>query len=94
MKKILLFCGIVLFCSSCYTVRYNVGKGPQTGVEFKAKNHFLIFGLAPVGDQKSPKELAGDTANYEVVISHTFIDGLLNAITFGIYTPTTTTVRK
>ena len=94
MKKVLLFFVLALFCTSCYTVRYNVGEGPQTGVEVKSKNHFLIAGLAPVGDQKTPQELAGNTTDYEVKISHTFIDGLLNAITFGIYTPTTTTVRK
>ncbi|NMC98737.1 MAG: hypothetical protein GYA62_03320, partial [Bacteroidales bacterium] len=27
-------------------------------------------------------------------IQHTFVDGLLNALTGGIYTPTTTTVKK
>jgi hypothetical protein len=94
MKKALLFVAIIAFCSSCYTVRYNVGDGPQTGVEVSAKNHFLIAGLAPVGDQKSPEELAGTATDYEVIITHTFIDGLLNALTFGIYTPTTTKVRK
>lgn len=94
MKKLILFCTLALFVSSCYTVKYNVGKGAQTGVEEKAKNHFVIYGLAPVGDQKSPQELAGDATDYQVEITHTFIDGLLNAITFGIYTPTTTIIRK
>ncbi len=94
MKKITVIFALAIFCSSCYTVRYNVGQGPSTGVEVSAKNHFLIAGLAPVGDQKSPQELAGDATDYEVEISHTFVDGLLNALTFGIYTPTTTTIRK
>ncbi len=94
MKKLILFCTLALFVSSCYTVKYNVGKGPQTGVEVKAKNHFVIAGLAPIGNQKSPEELADGATDYEVEITHTFIDGLLNAITFGIYTPTTTIVRK
>jgi len=94
MKKALLIITLAIFCSSCYTVKYNVGEGPQTGVEVKAKNHFLIAGLAPVGNQKSPQELAGNATDYEVKISHTFIDGLLNALTGGIYTPTTTTIRK
>lgn len=94
MKKILLFCTLAFFVSSCYSVKYNVGKGPQTGVEVKAKNHFVIAGLAPVGDQKSPQELAGNSSDYEVEITHSFVDGLLSAITFGIYTPTTTIIRK
>ncbi|MEM9820699.1 MAG: Bor family protein [Bacteroidota bacterium] len=94
MKKLLLFCTLAFFVSSCYTVKYNVGNGPQSGVETSAKNHFLIGGLAPIGDQKSPIELAGDATDYEVEITHSFIDGLLSAITLGIYTPTTTIVRK
>lgn len=38
--------------------------------------------------------MAGDAKDYQVTIEHSFIDGLLNAITGGLYTPTTTTVRK
>jgi hypothetical protein len=41
-----------------------------------------------------PVKMAGDTEDYEVTIQHTFIDGLINAITFGLYTPTTTKVVK
>lgn len=85
---------VVSFCmTSCYTYRYNVGEGPQSGVEIKQKNHYFIYGLAP-GTTSDPIQMAGDTNNYEVKIEHTFIDGLLNAITWGIYTPTTTTVTK
>lgn len=94
MKKVLFFCSLALCISSCYSVQYSVGRGAQTGLEVKAKNHFVIAGLAPVGDQKSPQELAGDTQDYDVEVVHTFIDGLLSAITFGIYTPTTTIIRK
>ena len=38
--------------------------------------------------------MAGGATDYEVSVSHTFIDGLINAITFGFYTPTTTKVKK
>lgn len=84
---------LILTMSSCYTYTMTVGKGAQTGVEFRKKNHYLIYGLASVG-QADPKALAGGATDYEVTIQHTFIDGLINAITFGIYTPTTTIVRK
>lgn len=97
MKKIALFsalflCTAVLF-SSCYTYTMTVGKGAQTGVEVKKMNHYLIYGLAPIGIS-DPKAMAGGAENYEITITHTFIDGLINAITFGIYSPTTTIVRK
>jgi hypothetical protein len=38
--------------------------------------------------------MAGDAKDYQVTIEHTFVDGLINALTFGIYTPTTTKVIK
>ncbi len=97
MKKIFLnlalVLGLSLVLSSCYTYTMTVGKGPQSGVEIKKMNHYLIYGLAPISIS-DPKAMAGGASDYEVVITHTFIDGLLNAITWGIYSPTTTIVRK
>ena len=84
---------LVFSVSSCFTLEYNVGRGAQTGVEFKGKNHYLIYGLAPISTT-DPASLAGDTKDYRVTIQHTFIDGLLNALTFGIYSPTTTKITK
>ncbi|MEM6804734.1 MAG: Bor family protein [Bacteroidota bacterium] len=79
--------------SSCYTYTYTVGNGPQSNVEVKEKNHYFIYGLAQ-GRQSDPVAMSGGAENYRVKIEHTFVDGVLNAITFGIYTPTTTTVTK
>ena len=84
---------ISVLMTSCYTLTYSVGEGSKTGVEVKEKNHYLIFGLAPVKTSDQTK-MAGDAKDYTVTIKHTFVDGLLNAITGGIYTPTTTTVKK
>ncbi len=97
MKKHLAKISLILVMSfvmtSCYTYTYNVGKGAQTGVEVKKKNHYLIYGLAPVSTS-DPVQMAGGATDYEVTVVHTFVDGLINALTFGIYTPTTTKVRK
>jgi len=79
--------------SSCYTHTYMVGNGPQTGVEVKEKNHFAIYGLVPI-QTSNPHMMAGGAENYEVTTTHTFIDGLLNTLTAGIYNPTTTVIRK
>lgn len=84
---------LTLTMTSCYTYTVTVGKGAQTGVEVRKMNHYLIYGLAPVG-VSDPKAMAGGAENYDVTITHTFIDGLINAITFGIYSPTTTIVKK
>ena len=70
-----------------------VGEGAKTGIEVKEKNHYLIYGLAPV-KISDPTKMAGDAKDYTVTIQHTFVDGLLNALTGGIYTLTTTIVKK
>ena len=85
--------GLAMSTSSCYSHRFVIGDGPQTGVEVKGKNHFFLYGLiaGPVSD---PQELAGGATDFEVTEVHTFVDGLINALTFGIYNPTTTKVQR
>ena len=79
--------------SACYTNTFSIGKGAQTGVKYQKKNHYLIYGLVPLSNA-NPVEMAKGAEDYDVTIVHTFVDGLINAITFGIYTPTTTIVSK
>jgi hypothetical protein len=86
-------CLLSLSMTSCYTLTYTVGTGTQTGETIKKKNHYLIYGIAPL-KTSDPIKMAGDAKNYEVTIKHTFVDGLLNLLTYGIYTPTTTIVKK
>ncbi|MEM6764233.1 MAG: Bor family protein [Bacteroidota bacterium] len=97
MKKTLLTLFVAVITStmmtSCWTYTITVGSGAQTGIETQKKNHYLIQGLAPL-DMSDPNQMAGDAENYDITITHSFIDGLISAITFGIYTPTTTIVRK
>lgn len=97
MKRTFLNLALVLtisvLMSSCYTLTYSVGAGAKTGVEMKERNHYLIYGLAPL-KTSDPTKMAGDAKDYTVTIQHTFLDGLINAITLGIYTPTTTIVKK
>lgn len=84
--------GLLMF-SSCYTYTLTVGEGSQTGVTETGKNHYLIMGLVDL-KQSDVFVLAGDATDYKIVHEHTFVDGLLSAITFGIYNPTTTKVIK
>lgn len=97
MKKTFLNLALVFAISismtSCFTLTYSVGEGSKTGIEVTEKNHYLIYGLAPI-KTSDPTKMAGSAKDYTVTIQHTFIDGLLNALTFGIYTPTTTIVKK
>ena len=91
--KLAFVMGVSIMMTSCYTVTATIGKGPQTGVEVKRANHFLIGGLVPMG-VADIKEMAGDAKDYQITVTHSFIDGLLSSITGGIYTPTTTIVKK
>ena len=97
MKKRLgvLLISVALFgmMSSCYTHRFLIGEGPKTGVTVTEKNHFFIFGLVP-GNVSDPQKMADGAKDFEVIEGWKFVDGFLNVITFGIYTPTTTTVQK
>ncbi|MCT4601469.1 MAG: Bor family protein [Marinifilum sp.] len=98
MKKGLLkVLGGALLCSclmtSCYSYTSVVGSGAQGNTEVTKWNHYVIYGLAPVGVSDS-KAMAEGAENYEVHTRQSFVNGLVSAITFGIYTPTTTTVKK
>jgi len=84
---------LCLSMASCYTLTYAVGTGAQTGETITEKNHYLVSGLASI-KTADPTKMAGDAKNYQVTIKHTFVDGLINVLTSGIYTPTTTIVKK
>ena len=97
MKKIILnltaILGLAVIMTSCFSQSYTVGSGSQTGVTVKEKNHYVVYGLAAI-KTSSPTEMAGGAKNYSVNTQHSFVDGIINALTFGIYTPTTTKVTK
>lgn len=86
-------CLLSLSMSSCYTLTYAVGSGAQTGETITEKNHYLVSGLATI-KTSDPTKMAGDAKNYQVIIKHSFVDGLINVLTSGLYTPTTTIVKK
>lgn len=92
-KLIVLGLSLVLF-SSCYTSKVAVGdikvEDPTVKVN-SVKNHNLIYGLIPLSKGYDAKNYVGNRTNYIVKTQHSFVDGLLNAITFSIYNPTTTT---
>lgn len=88
-----LVVAIAMTMTSCYTFTATIGDGPQTGIQEVAHNHYVIDGLAPISTAKT-NEMVGNTKDYSITVKHTFIDGLLAAITGGIYTPTTVIVTK
>ncbi len=84
---------ISFILTSCYSYTSVVGKGAQGNTQVTKWNHYLIEGLAPVAVSDS-KAMADGATDYTVHTRQTFVNGLISALTFGIYTPTTTTVTK
>ena len=88
----ILFVSSILF-TSCYSYTSVVGEGAKGNSETTQWNHYVIYGLAPVGVSDS-KQMADGAENYTVHTRQSFVNGLIAAITFGIYTPSITTVTK
>ncbi|MDD2298267.1 MAG: Bor family protein [Fermentimonas sp.] len=97
MKKKLIQLSAVLFVSllmtSCYSYTTVVGDGSQGNQQISKWNHYLIGGLAPI-DVSDPAILAGGVQDYTVKTEMSFVNGLVSALTGGIYAPTTTTIYK
>ncbi|SNT20339.1 Bor protein [Ekhidna lutea] len=92
--KVLSIAIVMGLClSSCYTYTTVVGNGAQGNQQISSWNHYVIYGLAPVG-VSDPQNLAGDAKDYDVTTKISFVNGLVAALTFSIYTPTTTIVTK
>ncbi len=93
MKMMTVVIAASMLLASCYSYTSVVGSGAQGNNQTTEWNHYVIYGLAPVEVSDSNK-MADGAENYTVTTRQTFVNGLISAITFGIYTPTTTTVTK
>ncbi|WP_211296694.1 Bor family protein [Polaribacter butkevichii] len=82
-----------MLLTSCYSYTSVVGEGAKGNSQTTQWNHYVVYGLAPVGVSDS-KQMAGGAKDYTVHTRQSFVNGLVSALTFGIYTPSTTTVTK
>ena len=74
------------------------GSSPVLGHFDESRHaHFLIYGLINVGtpnvsevlEEQVKMKQGTAVTNLELTTTHTFVDGLINGITFGIYNPVT-----
>jgi predicted small secreted protein len=91
--KVAFLLAVCFVMTSCYTYTATVGRGPQSGITVQKQNIYLIYGLAPVS-MANIKDMTAGAKDYEITVTHTFIDGLLMAITGGIFSPTTVIVKR
>lgn len=96
MKKItllvLLLCGVLL--TGCYNTRILVGNikpnEPLVEVNKQWNGHFL-FGWIPGKNAKmNPAPYVNNHTDYVIRTYTSFLNGLVGAVTLGIYTPTQT----
>ena len=70
----------------------NVQKNDPVVKVNSVMNHHLLYGLIPVGNTKMlANEYVVDAENYVIKNCWTSLDGFLNILTWGIYTPSTNT---
>ena len=93
MKMMTIVLASSMLLSSCYSYTSVVGDGAKGNSQTTQWNHYFVYGLAPVGVSNS-KQMANGATDYTVTTRQSFVNGLVSALTFGIYTPTTTTVTK
>jgi hypothetical protein len=82
-----------MLLTSCYSYTSVVGDGAKGNSQTTKWNHYVVYGLAPVGVSDS-KQMANGAKDYTVHTRQSFVNGLVSALTGGLYTPTTTTVTK
>ena len=92
-RRGVLACSLLaLSLAGCYQHTITVGAGaPHAPVVLDQWEHFWIAGL--VGHVDVDVERLCPTGNATVVAKQTFLNGLVSALTSGIYTPTTLRVR-
>ncbi|MFN1834470.1 Bor/Iss family lipoprotein [Balneola sp. MJW-20] len=88
--KILPFVLVMFMLSSCFHAKVTTGKQPSSTVIDKPWAHGFIFGLVPPDEVSVASQCPNGAAIVETQIS--FLNGLVSAITFNLYTPMQITV--
>jgi hypothetical protein len=96
MKK--LICLLVLaLCfvglSGCYVSRVYHGNASPSTPRVKVAshwNHTFLYGLIPIDGGARATSYVGGCSDYVTVYKHSFLNMLVEGLTWGLYNPTTT----
>lgn len=91
VKYLGIFLVAVLFVSGCATQQVDFHDGIQdnTQAQHKEWQHFFIFGLVPPAQTVDSDEFCDNDTIARVETEQTFLNGLVGAVTYGIYNPMT-----
>jgi hypothetical protein len=76
---------LVLGCSACYHATIETGLPPSNETISKAWAHGFLWGLVSPSTVETASKCKNGVAKVET--QHSFLNGLVSAITYGIYTP-------
>lgn len=85
---LLIVCALTM--SGCYVATIDTGKTPSTKVIQNKWASCWIYGLVPPSAVMTSAECPNGLAKVET--QHSFLNGLVGGLTFGIYTPIQITV--
>ena len=90
--RIMTTMGMVLVVAGCYEHTYTMGAGAPSGpiVYEEGQDHWL-GGL--IGERTHDLSQVCPSGNATIHDEQTFLNGLVSALTVGIYTPTNLTIR-
>lgn len=77
--------------SACYRITVTTGATPTTTVVDKPWTNSFVFGLVPPAPIAVAPPCAGGNVS-KVVTQHSFVNGLVAALTWNLYTPMQVTV--
>ncbi len=91
MTRALVLAAALLAVAGCYHVRYVTDVAPAPGPSAEQWHHDFVWGLVEASDPVPLETLC--PADYATIESEmTFVNGLVQAITFSLYDPQTVTV--
>lgn len=80
-----------IFATSCWKHTFTVGAGAVDGQQvYKKWHHHFLFGL--IGDTNVDVRKVCPSGNATIKDQHSFVNGLIQGLTLGIYGPTTAKV--
>ena len=87
MKKMVLTAAAALMMAGCAQQGFTVHSGNVAAPTKEVSHHFFISGLGQSKTIDAAAVCGGAEKVVRVEAQHTFVNGLLGFVTFGIYTP-------
>lgn len=88
MKKLVLSMLIALMLTGCATQTFQINPSSSASTPTKEdRQAFFVSGLGQTQTMNAAEICGGANKIIKVEAEHTFIDGLVGGLTWGIYTP-------